>query len=123
MLLGTNKKLSLNIHELAVYFGEHRITDTISYVYLGHTLDPNLQLNNSFQSAYKKASSRVKLMASLHDHLTPEIAMKIYMRTILPILVYMGYIAEAALNCYTEGQATLTGEESFDNHDTKGSFH
>ena len=90
MLLGTNKKLSSNIHELAVYFGEHRITNTISYVYLGHTLDPNLQLNHSFQSAYKKASSRVKLMASLHDHLTPEIAMKIYMTTIVPILVYMG---------------------------------
>ena len=29
-------------------------------------------------------------MASLHDHLTPEIAMKIYMTTIVPILVYMG---------------------------------
>ena len=90
MLLGTGKKLSSNKHELAVYCGEHRITETISYVYLGHTLDPSLQLNNSFQSAYKKASSRVKLMISLRDHLTPGIAKKIYLTTIVPILVYMG---------------------------------
>ena len=90
MLLGTSKRLSMNRHDLAVYFGEHRITNTTSYVYLGHTLDQSLHLNNSFQSAYKKASSRVKLMNSLLDHLTPKIALRIYMSTIVPILVYMG---------------------------------
>ena len=90
MLFGTSKRLSMNRHDLAIYFGGHRITNTTSYVYLGHTLDQSLQLNNSFQSAYKKASSRVKLMMSLHDHLTPKIVMKIYMSLIVPILVYMG---------------------------------
>lgn len=90
MLFGTSKKLAAQERSLAVYFGNHLITNTTSYVYLGHTLDQSLYLNNSFQSAYKKASSRVKLMMSLSSHLTTETAQKIYMATIVPILVYMG---------------------------------
>ena len=104
MLLGTNKKLSSNIHELAVYYGEHHITDTISYVYLGHTV------KSCETDGVITRSPRTR---NCHEDLHNEDCSN-------PCL--HGF-AEAVLNCYTEGQPTLTGEKSFDNHDTKSSFH
>ena len=55
----------------------------------GHTLWPKSSTKqHGFQSTYKKASNRVKLMMPLHDHLTPKIVLRmIHMSTIVPITV------------------------------------
>ena len=73
------------------YKGESLKT-TMSYKYLGYTLDPSLTLCKNFDDAYKKASNRLRLLSKLRDHVTSDVAYKIYQMMIVPILTYSGRI-------------------------------
>ncbi len=66
----------------------HAITTTTSYKYLGYTLDACLSLNENFNTAYKRASKRLRLLSKLREYVTSDAAFKIYEMMILPILTY-----------------------------------
>ncbi len=63
MLFGTGKRLSATERNLQLRYRGHAINTTASYKYLGYTLDACLSLNENFNSAYKRASKRLRLHA------------------------------------------------------------
>ena len=55
MLFGTNKRLSKQNRNIVKYKNVP-VQNTNSYQYLGHTVDPALNLQETFNSSYKKAA-------------------------------------------------------------------
>jgi hypothetical protein len=88
MLFGTGKRLSLQPHNVEVKYRGHSINFTMSYKYLGYTLDSCLALSENFNIAYKKASNCVRLLSKLRVYVTPKVAFKIYEMMILRIITY-----------------------------------
>ena len=88
MLFGTGKRLSATERNLELRYRGHAITTTTSYKYLGYTLDACLSLNENFNTAYKRASKRLRLLSKLREYVTSDAAFKIYEMMILPILTY-----------------------------------
>ena len=62
------------------------------YVYLGNVLDNTLTLSKNFDRAYKRASSRLRLLKNVRSYLNTDSATKIYNMMILPLLTYAGPI-------------------------------
>ena len=60
----------------------------MQYKYLGTIVDPNLNLNDNFNSIYKKASTRLKILNNIRPLLTPNVAKQIYTSMILPLITY-----------------------------------
>ena len=88
LLFGTSKKL--NKKELELNYNTHKIHNVNKYKYLGITLDPALNLSENFDIAYKKASSRLRLMHHLTPYLTSNASITIYKSVVIPILTYCG---------------------------------
>ena len=88
MLFGTQRRLKNCGKELCILFNGTKITFVDRYVYLGNTLDSNLSLNTNFETSYKRASSRLRLLKQIRYYLTEEAATKIYNAMIIPILTY-----------------------------------
>lgn len=57
MLFGTAKRLSLQPQDIDVKYKGESLRTTMSYKYLGYTLDPSLTLCKNFDDAYTKASN------------------------------------------------------------------
>ncbi len=53
-------------------------------------LDNTLTLNTNFDRAYKRASSRMRLLQNVRNYMNTHTATKIYTMMILPILTYAG---------------------------------
>ena len=62
------------------------MSNATTYKYLGNQLDRNLNLDENFERAYRKACSRLHLLAKLRCHLITLAAMKIFDMVIMPLL-------------------------------------
>ena len=67
-----------------------QVNNVTEYKYLGNIVDPNLTFNKNFESVYKKASGRLRLLQKLRPYLTNEAAYSIFSMMIVPILTYRG---------------------------------
>ncbi len=88
MLFGTGKRLSATERNRELRYRGHAITTTTSYKYLRYTPDACLSLNENFNTAYKRASKRLRLQSKLREYVTSDAAFKINEMMILPILTY-----------------------------------
>ena len=71
-----------------LFFENIPINKTTSYKYLGTMLDQSLLLNEQFDTMYKKASNRLRLLSKLRYYLTPKATKCVYQSLIQPILRY-----------------------------------
>ena len=78
MLFGTRKRLSTQSHEIKVKYKSQDINITKFYTYLGYKLDPSLTFSDNFDTAYKNASNRLRLLSKLREHLTSTAATRIF---------------------------------------------
>ena len=78
MVFGTQKRLAKTDLNLNIEFQSAKVNTTCSYTYLGVKVDPSLNLNEHFQSAYKTASSRLRLLRRIRPYLTNLAALRIY---------------------------------------------
>jgi len=62
---------------------------TDQYKYLGVAVDSTLNLNSFFDTCYKKASSRLNLLAKLRYMLNTDASKSIYNSMILPTFTYI----------------------------------
>ncbi len=92
MLFGTGKRLSMQSHEVNVKYKDQGITTTKLYKYLGYKLGPSLTFSDNFDTAYKKASNRLRLLSRLREHLTSTAATQIFQTMIVPIITYSGMV-------------------------------
>ena len=90
MLFGTARRLSKNGRKLKIYYNGSIISCVKEYEYLGNVLDSSLNLNTNFNQAYKRASSRMRLLQNVRSYLTTHAATNIYTLMIHPILTYAG---------------------------------
>ena len=59
-----------------------------TYKYLGCLFDSSLPRNQYFDSCYRKACGRVRLLSKMRLYLTTEAAIKVYQAMILPLMTY-----------------------------------
>ena len=71
---------------LQVVYQGHTINFATEYKHPGTVIDSHLTLNDNFDKAYKKASSRLRLLHRLRLCLTFEAARKIYAMMIVPLI-------------------------------------
>ena len=103
MLFGTDKNLSKQPANINVTHGPQTVQFTTSYKYLGVEIDPTLNMNANFDSTYKKASSRLRLLNKLRPFLTVNPTKSFYQSMVLPTLTYCGsYITSKPKSMSTE---------------------
>jgi hypothetical protein len=90
MLFGTSKRLTNK--NLDIFYNEVKIIFVTSYKYLGNIIDNTLTFDLNFNSSYKKASGRLRLLEKLRPSLTLEAAIKVYLSMIIPLLTYSGTV-------------------------------
>ena len=100
MLFGTAKRLSMIDKILNVFYRGQQINYVQEYKYLGNKVDPNLNFNKTFDTSYKTASGRLRLLQKLRPYLTADAAYSIFTMMTVPILTYRGPIKLT----YTETQ-------------------
>ncbi|XP_057299458.1 uncharacterized protein LOC130630077 [Hydractinia symbiolongicarpus] len=88
MVFGTQKRLSMYSRQMNLYYNDVPISSTTHYKYLGTVLDPSLNMNENFNTIYKRASNKLRLLSSLKMGLTADAVRKIYTAIILPGLSY-----------------------------------
>ena len=76
-------------------------------MYLGNVLDSTLTLNTNFDRAYKRASSRMRLLQNVRNYLNTDAATKIYTMMILPIVTYAGPVKIIHTKIQTDRLASL----------------
>ena len=86
MLFGTSKKR--DDKHLNVSYRDKPINETTYYKYLGILLDQSLLLTGNFAEVYKKASSQLRLLHKLRNHVDQDVAKKIYQTMTIPILTF-----------------------------------
>ena len=100
MLFGTSKRLATQSDTLHVTFSYENVNFTTSYKYLGVEVDSTLNLNSFFDSAYKKSTSRLKILYKIRPYIDSNCAGAIYQSMILPIFTYCGTLR--LKNCETQ---------------------
>jgi hypothetical protein len=88
MLLGTGKRLSKTQKVLNLKCGFTEINKTDTYKYLGSVIDQTLSMSENFNSTYKKASSRLRLLKVLNSNLDNVTSSRIYHTFIVPLLLF-----------------------------------
>ena len=71
MVFGTAERLSMTSKCILIKYNGNVINNATTYKYLGNQLDKNLNLDENFERAYKKASGRLHLLAKLNVILQP----------------------------------------------------
>jgi hypothetical protein len=71
-------------YNLKIYYNGTIISFVKEYAYLGNVLDSTLTLNTNFDRAYKRTSSRMRLLQNVRNYLNTDAATKIYTMMILP---------------------------------------
>ena len=83
MVFGNQKRLAKTDLKLNIEFQSMKVNTTCSYCYLNVKVDPSLNLNEHFQSVYKTASSRLRLLGRTRPYLTKLAALCIYEALVL----------------------------------------
>ena len=84
----TQKRLAKTNLNLNIEFQSTKVNITCSYNYLGVKVDPSLNLNEHFQSVYKIASSRLRLLPRIRPYLKKLAALRIYEAFVLSKIMY-----------------------------------
>ena len=92
MLFGTAKNLAQNTQTLNVTYRDQLIRSTTTYMYLGVEINHSLNMNTNFDSTYKKACGRLRLLRKIRPFLNVKAAKAIYQGMVLPILTYCGIL-------------------------------
>ena len=87
MLFGTPRKLSECV-ELNFYYNGVKINNTTRYKYLGIEVDNHVNLNDHFESTYKKMSGLLRLLCKLRPNLTKKAAKSVYESMIVPLFLF-----------------------------------
>ena len=101
LLFGTAKKVANGSSDFRPRVNDKEITKTARYKYLRISIDSTLNMNTFFEKCYKKASSRLSLLAKLRGDLDMKAAKAIYQSMILPTFTYCGIL----LPCNTRTQS------------------
>ena len=88
MIFGTSSRLSKCGKKLALYYDDRVIHTTETYKYLGTILDSPLSLSTIFDRMYKKTTSKLCRLYSLHIYFNSSTKAKIFKAMILPIIAY-----------------------------------
>ena len=72
------KRLSMASKCISIKYYGNVINNAATYKYLGNQLDRNLNIDENFERAYRKASVRLHLLTNLRCHLTSLAAIKIF---------------------------------------------
>ena len=92
MLFGTHKNLSLQESTLDISCSMHKIQLKTKYKYLGVELDPSLSLGLHFESTYKKATGRLRLLSKIRGYVNNHTAKTSYESMIVPLSTYSGLV-------------------------------
>ena len=96
ILFGTAQRIGKQLNEpLKVAISQPIstvINDTKDYKYLGVQVDTTLSLNSHFDKCFKRASSRLRLLANLRSSMDNTTASTIYRTMILPTFTYCGIL-------------------------------
>ena len=88
MLLGTKKRLNQQEREIDINYQSQPINTTNNCKYLGVQLDPSLNMQEHFNSIYRKASSRIRLLKRIIPFITYPATLRIYQALIVPVITY-----------------------------------
>ena len=86
MLFGTKKRLNQQECEIEINYQSQPINITNSYKYLGVQIDPSLNMQEHFNSIYRKASSHIHLLKRIRPFITDLATLRIYQVLIVPII-------------------------------------
>ena len=75
-----------------VTFRDKNINFTTRYKYLGCIIEPNLSMGSNFESSYKKASSRLRLLHKLRPYMTADACATFYKSMVVPVFTYCGFL-------------------------------
>ena len=92
MLFGTAKNLCQQSRTLNVTYADQFIRSVTTYKYLGVEITHSLNMTTNFDSTYKKACERLRLLRKIRPFLNVKAAKAIYQGMILPILTYCGLL-------------------------------
>ncbi|XP_057298351.1 uncharacterized protein LOC130629229 [Hydractinia symbiolongicarpus] len=92
MLFGTGKKLNSVSHKLKLFYNFVEVNTTSQYKYLASTLESKLSMQVNFDTAYKKASTRLRLLSALRSQIDDNTATIIYNMMILPLIKFNSII-------------------------------
>ena len=124
MLFGTAKRIKQHRRELNISYNGTSISFVSEYVYLRNVIDSTLTLQSNFNRAFKRASSRLRLLKSVREYLDINAATKIFDMMILPILSCGGPVKLT----YTRTQkdhliSLLNRAKHITGNDTLGDIH
>ena len=102
LIFGTGKRLSTTKNWLDISYRGQLIENVSEYKYLGNFADQHLTFNKNFESVFKKASGRLKLLKRLRGYLTQESALIIFKMMIMPILTYQSTVKITFTNTQKE---------------------
>ena len=88
MLFGTKKHLNQQEREIEINHPSQPINTINNYKYLGVQLDPSLNMQEHFNSIWRKATSRMGLLKRIRPFITDLATLRIYQALIVPIITY-----------------------------------
>jgi hypothetical protein len=92
MLFGTAKKLKSVSSNFKLFYNFVEINNTHQYKYLGSIVDSKLSMNANFDTMYKKASTRLRLLSALKSQIDDSTALTIYNAMIVPLITFNSII-------------------------------
>ena len=90
LLFGTSQKTTQNFKDFEIYANKSKIPITKEYKYLGVPVDSSLNMTPFLDKCYKKASSRLNLLAKVRYLMDVKVAKSIYQTMVLPAITYCG---------------------------------
>ena len=88
MIFETSCRLSKCGRKLNLYYDDRVIHATETYKYLGTILDSTLSFSTNFDRMYKKTTSKLRRLYSLHMYFDSSTKAKIFKAMILPYITY-----------------------------------
>jgi len=104
ILFGTTPKLK-KAENLKLTYNGVGINVTTEYKYLGSIVDSKLSLNKNFNSVYKKASARLRLLSALRFQMDDLTTSRVYDTMVTPLITFNSIIN---LNLNLTQQSKLT---------------
>ena len=89
LLFGTTKRLTKLNEPLSVSHRNFTVRQVSAYKYLGVEITSSLNLNSHFETTFKRASSRLRLLHKIRPQLNLLSAKAIYRGMIIPVLTYL----------------------------------
>ena len=92
LCFGTTKRLTKLNEPLSVSYRNFTVRQVSAYKYLGVEITASLILNSHFETTFKRASSRLRLLHKIRPQLNLLSAKAIYRGMIIPVLTYCGVL-------------------------------